>query len=84
MLLNNEVKWRPAATALIPPLAWELPHATGAALKSKKQNKTKPNEVKTRKKQTNKDELKERDRFLITFGHLDPAVPKTNFPEHFG
>ena len=26
---------RPAAVALIQPLAWELPYATGAALKSK-------------------------------------------------
>ena len=26
---------RPAATALIQPLAWELPHAAGVALKSK-------------------------------------------------
>ena len=30
---------RPAATAVIEPLAWELPHASGAALE--KQNKTK-------------------------------------------
>ena len=31
---------RPAAAALIHPLAWELPYATGLALKTK-QNKTK-------------------------------------------
>ena len=31
---------RPAAVALIQPLAWELPYAVGAALKTK-QNKTK-------------------------------------------
>ena len=31
---------RPAAVALIGSLAWELPYATGVALKSKKQNKT--------------------------------------------
>ena len=30
---------RPAATAQIWPLAWELPHATGAALKTKKKGK---------------------------------------------
>ena len=29
---------RPAATALIGPLAWELPYATGAALKRQKKN----------------------------------------------
>ena len=29
---------RPAAIAPIPPLAWELPHATGRALKSKNNN----------------------------------------------
>ena len=41
---------RPAAVALIGSLAWELPYATGVALKSKKQNKTKqkpPNQKKT-------------------------------------
>ena len=27
---------RPVGTSLIRPLAWELPHATGAALKKKK------------------------------------------------
>ena len=27
---------RPVATALIPPLIWELPYAAGAALKKKK------------------------------------------------
>ena len=31
--------WRPAAVALIRPLAWELPYATGAALKSKEKEK---------------------------------------------
>ena len=29
----------PAAVALIQPLAWELPYASGAALKSKTKNK---------------------------------------------
>ena len=29
---------RPAAIALIPPLAWELPYATGIALKRKQTN----------------------------------------------
>ena len=32
---------RPAATALIRPLAWELPYATGTAPKSKKKKKKK-------------------------------------------
>ena len=32
---------RPAATALIPPLAWEFPHAVGVALKDKKDQKQK-------------------------------------------
>ena len=35
--------WRPAATALIRPLAWEHPYAAGVALKSK--NKPKPNKT---------------------------------------
>jgi len=33
---------RPAATAPIRPLAWEPPHAMGAALKSKKTKTKKP------------------------------------------
>ena len=33
------IVYRPAATALIRPLAWELPYAAGAALKSKKKRK---------------------------------------------
>ena len=33
--------WRPAAAVLIPPLAWELPYACGAALKIAKTNKQK-------------------------------------------
>ena len=32
---------RPAATALIQPLAWEPPYAAGVALKSKKKKKKK-------------------------------------------
>ena len=32
---------RPGATALIPPLAWELPYVVGGALKSKKKKKKK-------------------------------------------
>ena len=32
---------RPVATALIQPLAWELPYATDMALKSKKRKKKK-------------------------------------------
>ena len=42
---GSELLWlwrRPAAAALIHPLAWEPPYASGATLKSKKQ-KTKPN-----------------------------------------
>jgi len=39
--LDLELLWlwrRPAATALIRPLAWDLPYATGAALKRKTKN----------------------------------------------
>ena len=32
---------RPAATALIHPLTWEFPYATGGALKTKKKRKKK-------------------------------------------
>ena len=36
---------RPAATALIQPLAWESPHAVGAALKKPKQTTKKQNTI---------------------------------------
>ena len=42
---------RPAAVTQILPLAWELPHALGAALKRKKKRKKK--ERKKQKKETN-------------------------------
>ena len=38
---------RPAAVALIKPLDWEPPYATGAALKSKKKKKKKKKQVST-------------------------------------
>ena len=41
---------RPAATALIQPLAWELSYATGAALKKKRKEKEKNNKDKLKKK----------------------------------
>ena len=47
------LRCRLAAAALIRPLAWDPPHATGAALKRQKQKKTKKKEKKQKKK-TNK------------------------------
>ena len=47
---DSELLWlwrRPAATALVQPLAWEPPYAVGMALKSKKKKKK---EKKERKK----------------------------------
>ena len=41
---------RLAAIATIPPLAWELPHAAGEALKGKNQNKTEQCERDTKPK----------------------------------
>ena len=38
-----ELWCRPAATALIRPLAWDTPYAVGAALKDKKEKKEKKN-----------------------------------------
>ena len=35
--------YRPVATALIRPVAWEPPYATGVALKRQKEKKKKPN-----------------------------------------
>ena len=40
---------RPAATALIQPLAWEPPYAVGVALKIQKKEKTKQTQIKERK-----------------------------------
>ena len=54
--LDPELLWlwyRPAATALIQRLAWELPCAMGSALKSKKQTNEQTNKQKP-KKQTKK------------------------------
>ena len=42
---------RPAATALVRPLAWEPPYAVGAALKKDKRQKTKDNNNNNNKKQ---------------------------------
>ena len=52
---------RPAAVVLIRPLAWELPYATGAALKSK-QNKTK---IKNKTKKKKKPRVKFCDYFFL-------------------
>ena len=41
---------RPVATAPVRPLVWELPYATGVALKRQKQNKNKTNKKKSLKK----------------------------------
>ena len=44
--LDPALRWlwhKLAATSLLQPLAWALPYATGAALKSKKQTKSKNN-----------------------------------------
>ena len=49
--------WRPAAVALIPPLAWELPYAAHAALKS--QNKKQTNKQKTPVNKTDSEAVKE-------------------------
>ena len=49
--LNSDpaLLWRRSAAAtLLHPLAWELPYAKRAALKSKKQNTTKQNKNKVR------------------------------------
>ena len=52
---DPELLWlwcRQAAIAPIGPLAWELPHAVGVALK---QNKTKQNKTKQNKTRANKE-----------------------------
>ena len=57
--------WRPAAVALIRPLAWELPYAVGVALKNKK--KKKERKKKERKKERNHQELRGTDIFICTW-----------------
>ena len=42
---------RPAATALIEPLAWEPPYAVGAALKRQETKNKKPNQTKPKQKE---------------------------------
>ena len=59
---------RPAATVPSGPLAWELPYAADAALKSKKKKKKKKNKKNTKTKQKTKtknslDELSNRMRW---------------------
>ena len=44
---------RPEATALIQPLAWEIPYATGAALKRQKKKKKKKKEKEKNPKKQN-------------------------------
>ena len=67
----------PAAVALILPLAWELPPAVGAALKSKKKKKKKKN---CKILSTSKCKFKLRSNLLH---HLPPflaSVDKENIP----
>ena len=51
---------RPAAAALIRPLAWELPYAMGVALKKDKKREKKEERKKDRKKERRKEGRKER------------------------
>ena len=48
--------WRPAAVALIQPLAWELPYAAGAALKRKKKKKKERKKKREGRKKEKKNE----------------------------
>ena len=49
---------RPAATALIEPLAWEPPHAVSAALEKTKRQKNPKNKNKTKQNKKESEELK--------------------------
>ena len=52
------LRYRPAATDLIQPLAWELPYTTGAALtRQKRQKKKKKNKKKKKKKKAHQSGL---------------------------
>ena len=60
--LDRVLLWlwcRPAATALIEPLAWEPPHAVSAALEKTKRQKDKKNQKpKTKQNKKESEELK--------------------------
>ena len=63
--LKSKLLWlwrRPAATAVIQPLAWELPYAMVAALKSQKTPPPKKKFKKTRKKKKKKRKENSLDR----------------------
>ena len=49
---------RPAATALIEPLAWEPPHAVSAALEKTERQKNPKNKNKTKQNKKESEELK--------------------------
>ena len=52
---------RPAAVAPIRPLAWELPYATGAALKSEKKKEGKRERNKEKERRKRKREKKKKN-----------------------
>ena len=60
-----------AATALILPLAWELPYATGVVIKREKQNKTKQKSKKNWKGE--EENLKK----INSFRKIRSSIPKT-------
>ena len=67
----------PAATALIRPLAWELPYAVGVALesKTKKKKKKKKGKRKEKKKQAHRTEHTHTPLPLLSLALQKPLVP---------
>ena len=56
---------RPKATALIQPLAWELPYTVGMTLKRQKTKTDRQKKKKTKKKQTDKKTQNKKLRYLL-------------------
>ena len=65
--LGSDLVWlwlwcRPAATAQIGPLAWELPYAVGVALGSKKKKKKEKKEKEEKEKKKEEEKKKRHQR----------------------
>ena len=70
---------RLAATALIRPLAWDLPYAVGVALKSQKKKKEKRKEKKKKTQMVNKPQRNLKGNNVSIIYNLNILVPKLCF-----
>ena len=75
----HELWCRLAATALIRPLAWDLPYAVGVALKSQKKKKEKRKEKKKKTQMVNKPQRNLKGNNVSIIYNLNILVPKLCF-----